>query len=93
MKLDFSDLLSHEVLKTPDDEVMSFNEYMQMVLHEPWVTRNPSQLLHDMVLASGVEHSILAGKPIKHRYRFFEDGDRVGPYVVFGQQKAKENLF
>ena len=67
MKLDFSDLLSHEVLKTPDDEVMSFNEYMQMVLHEPWVTRNPSQLLHDMVLASGVEHSILAGKPIKHR--------------------------
>ena len=32
------------------------------------------------------------GKPIKHRYSFFEDEELVDMYVVFGQQKAKANL-
>ena len=45
-----------------------------------------------MLLSSGVDHAINPGKPIKHHYQFFENSDRVGAYVVFGQQKAKENL-
>ncbi len=92
MQLDFHELFNNDVLRTPEEEILSFTEYLDLVVSEPWVTRNTAQLLHDMMLTSGVEHSISAGKPMKHRYRFFEDKAKVGPYVVFGQQKAKENL-
>ncbi len=75
-----------------DDEVLGFPEYLDLVKREPWTTRNTFQLLHDMLLSSGVERTIVPGKPIKHRYAFFEDDALVGTFVVFGQQKAKENL-
>jgi serine protein kinase len=45
-----------------------------------------------MILSSGVEHSITPGKPVKHQYKFFENKDKVNQFIVFGQQKAKENL-
>ena len=75
-----------------DDEVLSFSDYLDLVVEKPWITRNTFQLLHDMLLRSGVEHAIVPGKPIKHRYAFFENKEVVGPFTVFGQQKAKENL-
>ena len=75
-----------------EDEVLSFPDYLELVVEQPWITRNTFQLLHDMLLKSGVEHAIVPGKPIKHRYSFFEDKQAVGPFTVFGQQKAKENL-
>jgi serine protein kinase len=75
-----------------EDEVISFPDYLGLVAEKPWITRNTFQLLHDMLLGSGVEHAITPGKPIKHRYGFFEDVDYVGPFAVFGQQKAKENI-
>ncbi|MCM8542266.1 MAG: hypothetical protein NE328_18500 [Lentisphaeraceae bacterium] len=74
------------------DEILSFEDYLTLVKKEPWITRNSVQILHDMLLSSGVEHSIVPGKPVKHRYKFFEDTDKIGKYIVFGQQKAKENL-
>lgn len=74
------------------EEVISFTEFLDLIKKEPWVTRNSTQLLHDMVLSRGVEHSMITGKPVKHTYHFFEDPQMVGPFVVFGQQKAKENL-
>lgn len=74
------------------EEILSFPDYLDLVKSEPWVTRNTFQLMHDMLLSSGVERTIVPGKPIKHRYGFFEDESLVGLYVVFGQQKAKENL-
>ena len=74
------------------DEVITFPDYLSLVAKQPWITRNTFQLIHDMMLASGVEHAIMPGKPIKHRYNFFEDVQYVGPFSVFGQQKAKENL-
>lgn len=74
------------------EEILSFEDYLALVLKQPWITRNTSQMLHDMILTGGVEHAIQPGKPVKHRYRFFELPERVGNYVVFGQQKAKENL-
>lgn len=74
------------------EEILSFEDYLALVLKQPWITRNTSQQLHDMILSGGVEHAIQPGKPVKHRYRFFELPGRVGSYVVFGQQKAKENL-
>jgi serine protein kinase len=63
-----------------------------MVQRQPWVARNTFQLLHDMMLSRGVEYTVVPGKPIRHRYAFFEDESLVDPYVVFGQQKAKENM-
>lgn len=75
-----------------DLEVLSFEDYLDLVVKEPWVTRNSVQLLHDMMLSQGVEHSIVSGKPVKHRYSFFESKELVDKYIVFGQQKAKENL-
>jgi serine protein kinase len=77
---------------TVKDEILSFEEYLELVKKEPWITRNSVQILHDMLLSSGVEHSIVPGKPVKHRYKFFEDKDYIGKFIVFGQQKAKENL-
>ena len=76
----------------PREEVLGFPEYLDLVKREPWITRNTFQLLHDMLLSSGVERTIVPGKPIKHRYDFFEDEALVGMYAVFGQHKAKENL-
>ena len=75
-----------------EEEVFSFDQYLKLAQKEPWVTRHSSQLLHDMILSCGVEHSLQPGKPVKHRYRFFENSALVGSYIVFGQQKAKENL-
>ena len=74
------------------DDVLSFEDYLDLLRREPWITRDTSQLLHDMMLSHGVEHAIVSGKPVKHRYKFFEAKDLVDKFVVFGQQKAKENL-
>lgn len=73
-------------------EILSYEAYLDLVVKEPWVTRNSVQLLHDMMLSQGVEHSIVSGKPVKHRYGFFESKELVDKYIVFGQQKAKENI-
>jgi serine protein kinase len=75
-----------------EDAILTFPDYLDLVKREPWTTRNTFQLLHDMLLSSGVERTIVPGKPLKHRYAFFEDDALVGLYVVFGQQKAKENV-
>src|SRR3990172_7825474 len=92
MLTDLRQLVDGPTDQNPEEEVLGFGEYLELVRHEPWVTRNTFQLLHDMLLSSGVEYTVVPGKPIKHRYAFFEDEVLAGPYVVFGQQKAKENL-
>ncbi len=85
-------ILSDDSKKAREEEIIGFDPYLRLLTKEPWVTRNSTQILHDMVLSSGVEHSIQVGKPVKHRYLFFERSEMVGNYIVFGQQKAKENL-
>jgi serine protein kinase len=87
-----TDILESATLRGTDDEILSFPEYLELVKREPWTTRNTFQLLHDMLLSSGVERTIVPGKPLRHRYAFFEDATLVSQFVVFGQQKAKENL-
>ncbi len=77
---------------TGDETILSFDEYLDLVSKEPWVTRDSPQILHDMLLSRGVEHSIVTGKPVVHQYKFFESEDLIGKFVVFGAQKAKENL-
>ena len=92
MKEALQALLENSSKRNVSEEILSFDEYLQLVQLEPWVTRDTFQLLHDMLLSSGVDYDISPGKPIKHHYQFFENSSRVGGYVVFGQQKAKENL-
>jgi serine protein kinase len=87
-----TEILERSDLRVKEDAVLTFPDYLDLVKREPWTTRNTFQLLHDMLLSSGVERTIVPGKPIKHRYAFFEDDALVGLYVVFGQQKAKENV-
>lgn len=89
---DLKKILSENENNLKKDEVLTFKQYLDLVKSEPWITRRSSQLLHDMLLSSGVEYSIIPGKPIKHNYKFFTDDKYVGEYVVFGQQRAKENL-
>jgi serine protein kinase len=87
-----TEILESSTFRGKEDDFLSFPEYLDLVKREPWTTRNTFQLLHDMLLSSGVERTIVPGKPLKHRYAFFEDDSLVEMYVVFGQQKAKENL-
>ncbi len=92
MREKFQKIFQETAVKNKTDEVLSYYEYLDLCASKPWVTRDTFQLLHDMILSSGVEHSLSPGKPVKHRYGFFEDTKKVGPFIVFGQQKAKENL-
>lgn len=85
-------ILSSSCEEVSGQQVLSFNAYLDLILERPWVTRNTFQLLHDMILTGGVDHALMPGKPVKHKYHFFEDDAIVGRFVVFGQQKAKENL-
>ena len=67
------DLLSESSQQSIEDEILSFDNYLNLVTQEPWITRDTSQLLHDMMLTSGVEHQMIPGKPVKHTYKFFDD--------------------
>ncbi|HSF18379.1 MAG TPA: hypothetical protein VLK65_22810 [Vicinamibacteria bacterium] len=92
MLTEFEEIVRSSAPGPVEDEILSFPEYLELVKSEPWTTRNTFQLLHDMLLSSGIERTLVPGKPIRHRYNFFENDALVGLYVVFGQQKAKENL-
>ncbi|MGA1600124.1 MAG: hypothetical protein ACO4AU_13815 [bacterium] len=85
-------LLTQSIHRDVSEEIIPFSVYLELIRKEPWTARNTFQMLHDMILGSGVEHAIVSGKPVKHHYNFFENASMVGPFVVFGQQKAKENL-
>jgi serine protein kinase len=92
MKKSVKDALAKADENHVELEVKSFEEYLGLLKNSPWIARNMTQLMHDMMVSSGVEHTIVSGKPVKHEYGFFEDKNLVENSVVFGQQKAKENL-
>mgnify|MGYP001545836314 FL=1 len=45
-------LLENSSKRNVSEEILSFDEYLQLVQQEPWVTRDTFQLLHDMLLSS-----------------------------------------
>lgn len=92
MREKLSKILAESTARHDSHKILTYDEYLDLVIEKPWVTRDTFQLLHDMVLSQGVDHALTPGKPVKHRYHFFETKERVGNYIVFGQQKAKENL-
>ena len=55
---------------TSDENIIDFNQYLKTLRTEPWINRNSVQIMHDMMLSSGVEHSVVTGKPVKHRLAF-----------------------
>ena len=92
MREKLSKILAESSARYDQHKILTYFEYLDLVTEKPWVTRDTFQLLHDMILSKGVEISLVPGKPVKHRYQFFETGAAVGNYIVFGQQKAKENV-
>jgi serine protein kinase len=75
-----------------ENELLTFDEYLELAISEPWITRGAFQLNRDMIYASGISHKIIPGKQIEHLFHFFEDNNMVGNNVVFGQRVAKKNL-
>lgn len=92
MTSNIKQLLESHTDLTAENTAMSFYDYIELVKSEPWVTRNPFQLLLDVIMYYGVERRIIPGKPIQHFYNFFEDKKAVGDFQVFGQQRAKMNM-
>ncbi len=61
----------------------SFEEYLQIVRHNPKVTRTAFQRMYDMILTKGTREYFEYKKKIVH-YNFFDDQDRGGLDAVFG---------
>ncbi|HEX4131197.1 MAG TPA: serine protein kinase [Pirellulales bacterium] len=62
----------------------SFEEYLDLVHHNPKVTRNAFQRVYDMIVAAGTE-TIERTRGERHlRYRFFDDTENHGQDAVFG---------
>ena len=84
----FSQLFNTLEPSKDEEEILPFSDYLDLLTREPWVARDSMQLLHDMLLSAGVEYNISPGKPLKHRYKFFEEEELIGPYVVRGDLAA-----
>ena len=69
----------------------SFEEYLDIVLERPEVTRTAYQRLYDMILSHGTEE-VVVNKEKVLRYKFFEDRDNLGQDAIFGLEKTLSNL-
>ncbi len=61
----------------------SFEDYLQIVRHNPKVTRTAFQRIYDMILAKGTREYFEYKKKIVH-YNFFDDQEHGGVDAVFG---------
>ncbi len=59
----------------------SFAEYLDIVRHDPNVTRTAYQSLYDMITSKGTE-DIIVNKEKLLRYKFFEDPDNSGEDAI-----------
>ena len=75
-----------------EDEIISFEEYLDQVSRNPFITRTVTQTMNDMIHTSGVDYKVVPGQPITSTYKFFTDKEKVGKNIVFGQKQAKGNL-
>jgi len=71
--------------------VGSFQEYLDMVVENPRITRNSYQRVYDMILSYGVEEYEV-GRERRIRYRFFQDPDYGGRDAVFGLESSQQHL-
>src|SRR5258707_3486364 len=61
----------------------SFEDYLQIVRHNPKVTRRAFQRMYEMILTKGTREYFEYKKKIVH-YNFFDDKERGGSDAVFG---------
>ena len=61
----------------------SFEDYLQIVRHNPKVTRTAFQRIYDMILTKGTREYYEYKKKIIH-YNFFDDKDHGGVDAIFG---------
>ena len=69
----------------------SFQEYLDMVIKDPKITRNSYQRLYDMILSYGSEE-IVEGRDKVTRYKFFSDPISNGRDGVFGLDRSLMRL-
>src|SRR5688572_8389128 len=61
----------------------TFQEYLDLVSAEPFVTRNAFQRVFDMIMSYGTETYEVAREKRVH-YKFFDDPEEGGADAVFG---------
>ncbi|MEZ6072715.1 MAG: hypothetical protein R3C10_21240 [Pirellulales bacterium] len=65
----------------------TFEEYLDIVRHNPAVTRNAFQRLYDMILSYGTD-TVHDSRDKLTTYRFFADPDDDGRDAVFGLRES-----
>ena len=69
----------------------SFQEYLDMVVKDPKITRNAYQRLYEMILSYGSEE-VVDGRDKVTRYKFFSDPISSGRDGVFGLDRSLMRL-
>jgi len=69
----------------------SFAEYLDIVQHDPRVTRTAYQRIYDMITSHGTDE-IVVNKEKMIRYKFFEDPENGGEDAIFGLERTLINL-
>lgn len=69
----------------------SFEEYLDKVRKNPYLTRSAFQRIYDMIVSYGKEEYTVAREKVVH-YNFFDDPFEDGKDAIFGLDKALMNL-
>lgn len=72
--------------------VGSFEEYLDLVTHDPQVTRNAFERVYDMIMSAGTETVERSRGERATHYKFFDDPDNEGADAVFGLNNALASL-
>jgi serine protein kinase len=87
-------------------EVMTFTEYLDLVMEDPMVARNAAQRVYDMIVSFGSQPSGKVGQEKIPRYNFFNDRfdlkkeheyaglqrEHYGPDAIFGIEDSLEKI-
>ena len=71
--------------------VGTFDQYLDIVRHDPQVTRNAFQRVYDMVMAAGTE-TYERGREKRTHYRFFDDPQQDGRDAIYGLDPVLQQL-
>ena len=69
----------------------SFSEYLDILQHDPKVTRTAYQRIYDMIISHGTEE-VVVNKEKTLRYKFFEDPENDGQDAIFGLERTLVNF-
>ena len=69
----------------------TFQEYLDLVVRDPRITRNAFQRLYDMLLSYGTEETTYHREKVTH-YKFFSDPITNGQDAVFGLDRSLQHL-